>query len=118
MTDTEPIAEVSETSTASFPGLTIDTDVDIRLRDGCVLRADVFRPDDGEPAPVIITLGPYPKDIHFKDWSRLPPRVLRLPPRARLPHALGDGEPRVVGPAPLRSCTRRHEGNRSFAACR
>ena len=32
--------------------------------------ADVFRPDAAEKFPVIITLGPYPKDIHFKEWHK------------------------------------------------
>jgi uncharacterized protein len=60
---------MSETSTAAFPGLLVEKDVAIEVRDGTALVADVFRPDDGEAAPVIMTLGPYPKDIHFKDWA-------------------------------------------------
>src|SRR5262245_19287209 len=54
--------------TARFPGLVVEKDVAIAVRDGTALAADVFRPDDGEPVPVIMTLGPYPKDIHFRDW--------------------------------------------------
>ena len=54
--------------TAHFPGLLVEKDVPIAVRDGTELAADVFRPDDGAPVPVIMTLGPYPKDIHFKDW--------------------------------------------------
>jgi predicted acyl esterase len=45
----------------------IDRDVPITVDDGNVLRADVFRPDDGKPAPVIMSLGPYGKGVRYKD---------------------------------------------------
>jgi predicted acyl esterase len=60
-----------------FFQLIIEKDVAIELRDGMILRADVFRPNDSGSFPVIITLGPYPKDIHFKDWH--PERTLGSP---------------------------------------
>ena len=50
--------------------LIVEKDVFIELRDSTTLCADVFRPDDTDTFPVIITLGPYPKDIHFKDFSQ------------------------------------------------
>jgi predicted acyl esterase len=53
-----------------MPGLLVERDVDIAVRDGTVLAADVFRPDDAQPAPVIMTLGPYEKDVHFRDRAR------------------------------------------------
>ncbi len=43
--------------------MVIDWDVPITMDDGVVLRADVFRPD--EPAPVILTYGPYAKGLAF-----------------------------------------------------
>lgn len=49
--------------------LTIDKDVAITVRDGTVLRADVFRPSTAAPHPVILTHGPYGKDIHFEDFN-------------------------------------------------
>ncbi|MFD4577565.1 CocE/NonD family hydrolase [Streptomyces sp. NPDC058417] len=45
------------------------TDVPVPVRDGTVLRADVFRPAGPGPAPVIMTHGPYGKDIHFEDFN-------------------------------------------------
>lgn len=53
-----------------------EKNVPIRLSDGTVLRANVFRPDDGVPAPVLMTHGPYGKDAHFEDafkpqWDEL-----------------------------------------------
>lgn len=48
--------------------LRVEKDVSVPVRDGSSLCADVFRPDESGEFPVIMTLGPYPKDIHFKDW--------------------------------------------------
>jgi len=53
--------------------LIIEKDVPIKMRDGIVLRSDVFRPGGPDVFPGIITLGPYPKDIQFKVWSRMRP---------------------------------------------
>jgi predicted acyl esterase len=54
-----------------FHPLRVENDVHIPMRDGGELSANVFRPDAEGRFPVIMTLGPYPKDIHFKDWDRL-----------------------------------------------
>ena len=50
-------------------GMRISIDVGIEADDGLVLRADVFRPDDGEVHPVILSYGPYAKLAHFADGS-------------------------------------------------
>ena len=49
----------------------IEKDVDVPMRDGARLKADVFRPDDGGKFPAILNLGPYQKD---KLW--IPPDTL------------------------------------------
>jgi predicted acyl esterase len=49
--------------------LAIDKDVSIPLRDGGVVVSDVFRPAEAGTFPVIMTLGPYPKDVHFSRWN-------------------------------------------------
>lgn len=36
------------------------------MDDGIVLKADIFRPKDGQPAPVIMTLGPYGKGVPYR----------------------------------------------------
>src|SRR5690242_10089761 len=57
----------------------IDWDVEIRMDDGLVLRADVFRrPGEGR-WPVILTYGPYAKGLAFQDgypsaWQRMADR--------------------------------------------
>jgi predicted acyl esterase len=48
-------------------GMRVDWDVPIRMEDGVVLRADVFRPVNDGRHPVIMTHGPYAKGLAFQD---------------------------------------------------
>ena len=57
-------------------GMRIDFNVPITMEDGLVLRADVFRPVKEGRYPVILTYGPYAKNLHFEDgypsaWRRM-----------------------------------------------
>ena len=52
-------------------GLVVEKDVDVRMRDGAQLKADVMRPDAAGTFPAILNLGPYQKD---KLW--IPPDTL------------------------------------------
>ena len=45
----------------------IEWDAPIRMDDGLVLRADVFRSDDGGRHPAILTYGPYGKGLAFQE---------------------------------------------------
>jgi len=67
----EPVAA------APHYGVVIEKDVDVPMRDGARLKADVFRPDDAGPFPAILNLGPYQKD---KLW--IPPETLAEKPNA------------------------------------
>jgi len=54
----------------------IEKDVGIEMRDGMVLRANIFRPGDDGRFPVILAHGVYGKDVHFADgfkaqWDKL-----------------------------------------------
>ena len=53
----------------------VEKDVDVPMRDGARLKADVFRPDDAGKFPAILNLGPYQKD---KLW--VPPANLEEKP--------------------------------------
>ena len=44
------------------PGITMDLDVPVVVRDGTTLRANVFRPAGGGPVPVVMSAHPYGKD--------------------------------------------------------
>ena len=49
-------------------GMRIDWDVPVKMEDGLVLRADVYRPlDEAKKYPVILTCGPYGKGLAFQD---------------------------------------------------
>jgi predicted acyl esterase len=65
-----------ESALASRPyAMLVDRDVDVAMRDGALLKADVFRPDDSGRFPAIMNLGPYQKD---KLW--VPPSTLEEAP--------------------------------------
>ena len=57
-------------------GMQIDWDVPIRMDDGIVLRADVYRPVGDDQYPIILSYGPYAKGLSFQEgykgnWARL-----------------------------------------------
>ena len=45
----------------------IEQDVPIPTDDGIIIRADVYRPKENRPCPVIMTLGPYGKGVPYRD---------------------------------------------------
>src|SRR6516164_496299 len=49
-------------SSSPVHGIVVEKDVDVVMRDGALLKADVFRPDDNGKFPAILNLGPYQKD--------------------------------------------------------
>lgn len=48
-------------------GMIIDFNTPITMRDGTVLRANVYRPMEDGQYPVILSYGPYGKDLHIED---------------------------------------------------
>ena len=48
-------------------GMALDWDIPIAMSDGLVLRANVYRPVEPGRYPVIMSHGPYGKDLHFED---------------------------------------------------
>ena len=54
----------------------LDRDTEIPMRDGARLRANIYRPDDPGRFPVLMTFGPYGKDVPLREfmteaWDRL-----------------------------------------------
>ena len=49
--------------------LIFERDVAIAMRDGLELRGNVYRPSTSGTYPVLLTVGPYGKDIHFRDFN-------------------------------------------------
>ena len=58
-------------SRSDTDGIVVERDVDVTMRDGARLKADVFRPSGGGKVPAILNLGPYQKD---KLWV-VPPNL-------------------------------------------
>jgi len=48
--------------------MVLDKDVAVPMRDGAILRANVFRPRADGAFPVLMTFGPYGKDVHIKQF--------------------------------------------------
>src|SRR4051812_13867145 len=53
-------------ATGQSVSMRVDKDVPIAMADGVVLRADVFRPEREGHWPVILSHGPYAKDLPFQ----------------------------------------------------
>ncbi|KAF2966908.1 hypothetical protein GQX73_g6653 [Xylaria multiplex] len=52
----------------SFPYI-FEQNVTVTLQSGRgLIRCNVYRPKDSVPAPVLVTYGPYGKDIHYQDF--------------------------------------------------
>ena len=56
----KPLADVSAE-------MAVDKDEPIAVRDGAILRANIFRPGRPGKYPVIMSMGIYGKDVHFAD---------------------------------------------------
>jgi uncharacterized protein len=55
------------------PGMIIERDVPVQLRDGVTIYVDVYRPENEEPAPVLLEWGPYGKHFPaFTIYGRFP----------------------------------------------
>ncbi len=63
-------------NTETRDGMIIDWDAPIEMDDGIVLRADVYRPIEDGAYPVLLSYGPYGKNLLFEDgyktcWDRM-----------------------------------------------
>jgi uncharacterized protein len=57
---------------AQAKAIRIEKDVELPMRDGTILRADVWRPDDDSPYPALVQRTPYLKEhTASDDWLRL-----------------------------------------------
>ncbi|PKS12540.1 hypothetical protein jhhlp_000748 [Lomentospora prolificans] len=58
--------------------------VPLKVADG-LIRCNVYRPKGSEPVPVLVTYGPYGKDIHYKDFH--PKSYSEVNPRHKSDHS-------------------------------
>ncbi|KAL2019410.1 hypothetical protein VTK56DRAFT_9701 [Thermocarpiscus australiensis] len=60
-----PLAHIRTVDTTSFDHI-FEQNVDVPLRTGNgLIRCNVYRPKTSTPVPVLVTYGPYGKDIHY-----------------------------------------------------
>lgn len=80
-----------------MPGAVIEYDVEVPMRDGMVLRADVYRPLGDGPWPVIVARTPYDRSIsieiaHLDPWAAVRRGFIAVVQDTRGRHASeGDG---------------------------
>ncbi|RDE08212.1 CocE/NonD family hydrolase [Pelagibacterium lacus] len=65
-----PVVYEVEKKNKTGHDIVMEHDVDVPMRDGATLKANVFRPKTPGKYPVIITLGPYGKDLHFSNHRK------------------------------------------------
>lgn len=53
--------------------LLIEKDVEIPMRDGVLLRADIYRPQDDKKHPALVLRSPYEKETLDRRWGQLSP---------------------------------------------
>lgn len=56
--------------------VTLERDVPAEMRDGTVLRADVYRPPTSEPSPVLLARSPYGKTVNVSTFGSAHPMWL------------------------------------------
>lgn len=66
-----PIQDITRVDATSFSYI-YEENVTIPLKDNAgLIRCNVYRPKDVENSPVLVTYGPYGKDIHYKEYDGL-----------------------------------------------
>jgi predicted acyl esterase len=62
-----PTVELHTVDETSFPYI-FEQNATIALQSGSgAIRCNIYRPKTSEPVPVLVTYGPYGKDIHYKE---------------------------------------------------
>jgi predicted acyl esterase len=61
----------------------LEQNADVRVRDGAILHANVYRPNANGRFPVLMTFGPYGKDVPLREfmqeaWDRLNKTYLEI----------------------------------------
>jgi putative CocE/NonD family hydrolase len=60
-----PRISISSRTPDRYDGVSVETDVAIPMRDGTLLRGDLYRPEADAPFPAILTRMPYGKDEYY-----------------------------------------------------
>lgn len=60
------IRDLRTVDDANFPYV-FEQNVTVPLKLGGIVRCNVYRPKAADRVPVLVTYGPYGKDIHYKE---------------------------------------------------
>lgn len=76
MSDQLSFKDAHTVDESSFPYIfEQNVPVPLKTASGGVIRCNVYRPKatkEGTSFPVLVTYGPYGKDIHYKEYATLP----------------------------------------------
>lgn len=62
------IKNIARIDASSFPYI-LEENISITLaNDAGIIRCNVYRPKNVANAPVLVTYGPYGKDLHYKEY--------------------------------------------------
>ncbi|KAI1268189.1 Alpha/Beta hydrolase protein [Xylariaceae sp. FL1019] len=79
------MADIYLVDSTSFPNV-LEQNVTVTLKDGRdIIRCNVYRPQDSDPVPVLVTYGPYGKDVSYKDFH--PKSFSEVNPRHQFVHS-------------------------------
>jgi hypothetical protein len=80
MADQLEVKDAYSIDESSFPYIVEDNvAVPLKTTSGGIIRCNVYRPKstkDGSRLPVLVTYGPYGKDIHYKEYV---PSLIAIP---------------------------------------
>jgi predicted acyl esterase len=62
------LATTHELMMKSGGAMVLEKDIDVPMRDGVQLKANLYRPQRSGPYPVLLSLGPYGKDVHLSEF--------------------------------------------------
>jgi predicted acyl esterase len=62
-----PILDLHTIDESTFPYI-FEQNATVEIRNGGgLVRCNVYRPKTADPVPVLVTYGPYGKDLHYKE---------------------------------------------------
>ncbi|KAJ5490005.1 Hydrolase CocE/NonD family [Penicillium expansum] len=64
-----PIKDITRVDATSLPYIFEENVTILLANDAGVIRCNVYRPKDAPKAPVLVTYGPYGKDLHYKNFA-------------------------------------------------
>ncbi|KAK0383845.1 hypothetical protein NLU13_9756 [Sarocladium strictum] len=79
-----PVQDLHTVDESTFPYV-FEQNATVQIRNGGgLVRCNVYRPKTADPVPVLVTYGPYGKDLHYKDFI---PKFAEVNPAHKSDHS-------------------------------